>query len=368
MFNYRRRVEQDLATWQHQGWVSPDGAANISHDLANRQSRLDLASSLGILGAILIGFAIISFVAANWPNLSKLSKLVLIASVLLGCYGVAITLFRRKLDGLAHAALLGGSLAYGGGIMLIAQIYHLAGHAPDAVWLWGVGALIAGAVIPSNPTLALALVLFTLWSGMEVTNDRSHAIHWAFLPVWAATALGFARARWRPGLHLASLALSCWIIMVGFTVKSGGHAVVTMIGVAICAVSIAFGPAIDRLRVISGTMLCYGLGLAFAGIFALQFMTGSISTVRLLMLGALTLLALIAVIFWAWRTDNRAALWIAYSAFSIEIFALYVNKLGSLMDTSAFFLIAGLMVIALANVAVRLHRAQTLNTVGSAPL
>jgi uncharacterized membrane protein len=366
MFNYRRRVEQDLSVWLHHGWITADGADNIRHDLGNRRSRLDLASSLAILGSVLIGFAIISFVAANWPDLSKLTKLVLIAAVLIACYGAAIALFRRNLDALAHAAVLTGTLGYGGAIMLIAQIYHLAGHAPDAVWLWGIGALLAGAIIPSNPTLALAMALFTLWSGMEIAADRSHAIHWAFLPVWAATALGFARTRWRPGLHLASLALTFWIVMVGFTIKSGGHAVVTMIGVAICAVSIAFGPAIDRVRVISGTMLCYGLGIAFAGMFALQFIDQSPSTGRLLLLGGLTLLALVAVIFWAWRTDNKAALWIAYAAFSIEIFSLYLKKLGSLMNTSAFFLSAGLIVIGLAAVAVRLHRAQIPKPVGGA--
>lgn len=73
-------------------------------------------------------------------------------------------------------------------------------------------------------------------------------------------------------------------------------------------------------------------------------------------MAAATLATLVVTLMWAWRTDNRAALWIAYAAFSVEIFALYIKKLGTLMSTSAFFLIAGLLVAALAAAALRLHQ------------
>ena len=72
-------------------------------------------------------------------------------------------------------------------------------------------------------------------------------------------------------------------------------------------------------------------------------------------LGVLTLAALIGALAWAWRTGNRPALWLAYTGFSIEILALYAKKLGTLMGTSAFFLVTGLMVIALSALAYRLH-------------
>jgi uncharacterized membrane protein len=94
--------------------------------------------------------------------------------------------------------------------------------------------------------------------------------------------------------------------------------------------------------------------IAFAGALALQFSVdrGGRYTV---LTGGLTLAAIIAALAWAWRTENRAALWIAYAAFTIEIFSLYLQKIGSLLGTSAFFLITGLLVAALAFAAYRLH-------------
>ena len=71
--------------------------------------------------------------------------------------------------------------------------------------------------------------------------------------------------------------------------------------------------------------------------------------------GVLTHAAILGTLAWAWHTDNRGALWVAYAMFSLEIFALYIKKIGTLLGTSVFFLMAGLMVAALAAVAYRLH-------------
>ena len=56
---------------------------------------------------------------------------------------------------------------------------------------------------------------------------------------------------------------------------------------------------------------------------------------------------------------NRGALWIAYIAFSIEILSLYGFTVGSILGTSLFFLIAALIVAALAYAALRLARRNT---------
>jgi uncharacterized membrane protein len=360
MLSYRSKIDRDVTRWRDAGWVTPAGADAIRADVANRKSGLDLATSLGILGAILIGFAIMSFVAANWPHMSKLVKLGLVGSIIVASYAAAASLFKRGLDAFGHAAVLAGTAAFGGGIMLIAQIYHMDGHAPDAVWLWGVGALAAGFAIRSNPALATAMIMFAVWSLWELSFTRG--VHWGFLPMWALTAGGFAMTRWVPGMHLASLALMGWIITLGYQLNGGhAHHIVALIGLALAATSVAAGDVIDRVRRISGAMLGYGMIIAFAGLFALQFFENR-GDGALLVLGIVTLAALIGALAWAWRTENRQALWLAYAGFSIEIFSLYLKKLGSLMGTSAFFLITGLLVIALSALAFRLHKAALSNT------
>jgi uncharacterized membrane protein len=59
---------------------------------------------------------------------------------------------------------------------------------------------------------------------------------------------------------------------------------------------------------------------------------------------------------WAVHTDNRPALWLAYGAFALEVFSLYLKTFGTLLNTSLFFLIAAIMVSLLAWAAYRLHQ------------
>ena len=361
MLQSRNRLLRDIDRWQSAGWIGSDGAKAIRADIAAGRTSVGLASVLAILAAVLVGFGVMSFVAANWQAMPKLARLAIIFGGMWSAFGGAAWLKSKEHPYFADAALLAAVAIYGAGIMLIAQMYHMDGHPPDAVLWWGLGAVATGLLARSNPVLAAALVLFCLWSGMEAGGGAYRLrVHWPFLGAWALTAAGFAWTRWKPGLHLISLALSWWIITCGYQVADhrqvGGHLVVTLVGLALVGASIGFGQAIDRWRRISGAMLAYGFGIAFAGAMAFQFaITRSAGATWLL--AALVLLVIVGTLVWAWRTDNRSVLWLAYGAFSIEIFALYVQKIGTLLGTSAFFMVTGLMVAALAWAALRLHGA-----------
>ena len=78
------------------------------------------------------------------------------------------------------------------------------------------------------------------------------------------------------------------------------------------------------------------------------------------LLAILALAGLLAAMYWALHTGNRGALWIGYAAFATEIYALYWRTLGTLLDTSLFFLVAAMLVSALAWVAYLLHQRKLL--------
>ena len=65
-------------------------------------------------------------------------------------------------------------------------------------------------------------------------------------------------------------------------------------------------------------------------------------------------------------TVGRGALWLAYTGFAIEVFFLHVVTLGTLLNTSLFFLVAACIVSALAFAAYRIHH-RTPATTGAAP-
>jgi uncharacterized membrane protein len=361
---YRTRLERDLARWRAEGWVSEAGASSIRADLASRKSPFGAAPILAILGAVLFGFAIMSFIASNWSAMSKLSRLALLLATLWGCYGGAAYLFQRRLDAFAHAAVLGGVAVFGASIMLIAQMYHMEGNPPDAVLMWALGGLLAAALLRSNPALAATFVLLVVWTCYG--RVLSGSAHWSFLPTWAAAAAVAAWLGWRPGLHLAAAGLVIWLIPLGYLVLDHhAHWIVALLGVGVAGAAAAAGPTIDRHVPASAAAFAYALIVAFAGLFIMQFLddriySGSgedaISIQRLVLLALLTLAVLLAAMLWGVKADNRPALWLAYAAFAVEVFALYLKTFGSLLNTSLFFLIAAALVSLLAWAAYRLHQ------------
>jgi uncharacterized membrane protein len=361
---YRTKVERDLARWQTAGWVNEAGASAIRGDLQSRKSPFGVAPVFAILGAVLFGFAVMSFVAAHWTGMSKLARLALLLATLWGCYGAAAVLFQRQLNAFAHAAVLGGIAVYGASIMLIAQMYHMEGNPPDAVLMWALGALLAAVLVRSNPALAATFVLLVVWTCWE--RGLGQAADWTFLIGWAAAAAAAAWLGWRPGLHLAALSLVIWLVPLGYFIfDHHAHWIVILIGAAVGIAAAAAGPTIDRTISSSAALFTYGLVVAFAGLYIVQFIdplmlygmqqdTASIQ--RLVLLAILTLAMLLAAMLWALGADNRAALWLAYAAFALEIFTLYLKTFGTLLNTSLFFLIAAVIVSLLAWAAYKLHQ------------
>ncbi|MCC7252988.1 DUF2157 domain-containing protein [Hyphomicrobium sp.] len=353
MWSYRKRIDQDLVRWREAGWVTPEGETAIRQDLEKGVRTLGLANALAILSAVLIGFAVMSFVAANWQTMPRILRLSLMLAALWGSYGLAGLLARRGMTGFANAAILLGVGIFGGSIMLISQMYHMHGNPADAVLLWAGGALLAGVMLRSNPSLAFAMVLVIYWGVSEAL--RLEKVFWPFLIPWALISAAYYWQRWRPGLHLSGLALAGFVISLGYRLNDGhAHGLVVAAGLAVMAAAIA-GERLqpDRPALWSGA-LNYGLVIALAGLWALQFFEEPALDVFIL-LAVLALALLIAAIFWGLRSGNRGALWLGYVGFSVEILAIYGKTIGTLLNTSLFFLVAGLIVSGLAAVAYRLH-------------
>ncbi len=209
---YRNRLEKDLAYWQSQGWIDEKNAAAIWEAKAPNQTVSRLPIILGFLGAILIGFSAMTFVAANWEDIPRIARLVLLLSGMLLAYLTAWHLTRRGYSLAADAAILVGTGIYGAAIMLIAQIYHIEAHFPDGVLLWSLGALLAAALTLSRGALIVAILGSTYWTFTEMM-DFGWDIHWPFLPVWALlTSLAIAM-RWSPARHLTLISILSWFVL-----------------------------------------------------------------------------------------------------------------------------------------------------------
>jgi uncharacterized membrane protein len=285
--------------------------------------------------------------------MARLFRLALIFGGLFASYGIAGILFERRHPAFAHAAILAGVALFGAGIMLVAQMYHIDGHPPDAVLTWALGALVAGIVLRSNPALALAMLLMGLWSVWEMSDSGS--VHWAFLLGWAAVALAMLWRQWAPGLHLSAVVLSVWIVYLGYFLFEGhGHGVVVGIGLVVAAAGLSAPVVSEQWSAWASPAVAYGMTIAFAGLFALQFIE-SVTLDHLILLAILALALVLGGIGYGLRSGSAVMLWLGYAGFSIEVLGLYFKTVGTLLGSSLFFLSAGAIVIALAAIAYRLH-------------
>ena len=266
---------------------------------------------------------------------------------LFGAYGIAGVLFERKHPTFAHAAILAG-VPFGAGIMLIAQMFHIEGHPPDAVLTWALGALAAGA--------SCAPIRRWRWpccsSACGAAGKR---------PTARPSALGVparlgrrhrpspGSAGWRPascggrdGAWIISLGICC--STVTRTVRRRHRSACRrgrlspdvderLDGWAIPAM-LRHG---DRLRRTvcaaahrnDAARLLHPAGAAGAG----AGLGASASASR-------------------W---DPSLLWLGYAGFSIEVLGVYFKTVGTLIGSSLFFLSAGVLVILLSIIAYRLH-------------
>lgn len=96
-----------------------------------------------VIGAILIGAGIFSFIAANWQEMSKPLKISIIVISMLASYTAGWYL-REKFNFLktGGALILLGSIIYGAGIFLVAQMFNIRANWPDGFILWMIGVII----------------------------------------------------------------------------------------------------------------------------------------------------------------------------------------------------------------------------------
>jgi uncharacterized membrane protein len=382
MWRSNASLARDIERWQASGWVTPEGGRAIAAELAAARGTPRLAVVFAVLGAALFGLAALSFVAANWQAMSKLARMALLISSMAGAYGAAGVLFQRGQAGLAHAAVLLGVALFGANIMLISQMYHIDGHAPDAVLVWAIGALSTGVVLRSKPALALAMGLVALWGSWETGlllerssgwAGRQPAVYWPFLIGWAAVTAAIVRERWSDGVKLAAVVLSVWIVSLGYLLPIGSgpdrfaHHIVILLGLAIAGIGAAMAGRVPDGPVwkdLDGTVWVCGLLITACGWYAAQVMQADL-------LGgfgawaALGLMGTVATIGVGLSAGRSTLVRLGYAGFAIEVVTVYFKTIGTLMGSAGFFLTAGLMLIALAAIAVRLNRATTHTGVAS---
>jgi uncharacterized membrane protein len=204
----------EIAQWVRDGLINQSQAEAIGerypHQPGIAWGRLVLSS----VGAIIFGLGVILLFAYNWEAMHKFAKLGVIFGSLIAAHLAAMALHRPGYPPVASEGLHAlGTMLFGAGIWLIAQIYHLDEHYPNAIILWGIGALAFAWALPSLTQALMAVALVIVWQLTEVFEFEApmHIAPWLLL-------LGVFPLVWRlKSFSLAGFATSALLTSITLT-------------------------------------------------------------------------------------------------------------------------------------------------------
>ena len=74
-----KTLRKELPIWQEHGWVSAENSDAILEHVGTKENQINLlAFGVAILGVLLLGSGVITYFAANWAEMSKITKLLLL--------------------------------------------------------------------------------------------------------------------------------------------------------------------------------------------------------------------------------------------------------------------------------------------------
>jgi len=231
-------LKQEVAQWRAEGLVDDALAQRLLARYATGAERNWGRVVFSAIGAALVGLGVILFFAYNWQALPKFAKLALVIGALALSHVSALWAARRTgtARGLVEGLHVLGTMLFGAGIWLVAQIYHIDEHYPNAFLVWSVAALAMAWAMPSIVQATLALFLVAFWAGVEAFDFRT-PIHGAPLIV----VLGILPlAWWRRSPSLVFTGLVVLFVVTAFAV-AGIHAkaVVPLLFLAAAAALVA---------------------------------------------------------------------------------------------------------------------------------
>jgi uncharacterized membrane protein len=205
---------EETKRWTQNGLISNSQAEAIKglYPLTKTERPWGLLVFSGI-GAVIIGLGIILLFAYNWEKMTKFSKLAVIFMALISSHGIGVRMFlsSERFKGLGEAISVLGTMLFGAGIWLVASIYHIEEHYPNAFFIWAFGALLLTLAMPSVLQGILAAVLFAIWSGAEAIEFHQPML-WAIPLLLSIFVLAHQKAS---KVLLAVVMLSLWVT-IGF--------------------------------------------------------------------------------------------------------------------------------------------------------
>ena len=173
---HQRWLLGEIDAWLAEGLIDEQHAVALRKRYASQAQSLPWARIIfSSIGAVLLGLGLILLFAYNWAAMPKFAKLAVVFATLIGAHGAALWCRdpARFHPALGESLQLLGTMLFGAGIWLVAQIYHIDEHYPNAFLIWSLGALALAWARPSIAQGIAACLLIGLWHGSKVFDFQT---------------------------------------------------------------------------------------------------------------------------------------------------------------------------------------------------
>jgi uncharacterized membrane protein len=262
MAAYKDRVQQDLDRWIGAGLVDADKRTAILATIPEAR-RMDAATALAWVGGVLLGIAVIAFVAANWDVTPKLVRFATLLAAFLILAGGAAWASQKERPTLANILLTLAALVFAASIGLTGQIFDIAGDPRSAAY----GAGVAGFALAAAGRSAGAALVGLIFIALGDFTDRQWFAGVDSEAPWmliAAPLSAYLALRWSSAALAHASAFAIIYCFAWFAAKTEAEAGVFLF------LAIAMG------AMAAGARWLRGQERAFAGVFYGWFTAGAL--------------------------------------------------------------------------------------------
>lgn len=167
-------LEEELNFWEKEKIISKDEKIKIIDLYAIKH--VSFVKVILIIGAILLGLGVLSFIASNWDKINKISKFLIIILLYLGV-NISSYRLRENYPKTSQSLLYLGVLVFGSGMFLVGQIFNFGGDFTTAFLLWSIGIIPISIFFKDENVFIFTHILFLIYlNGSFRLYDTSYFI------------------------------------------------------------------------------------------------------------------------------------------------------------------------------------------------
>ncbi|WP_409342756.1 DUF2157 domain-containing protein [Paenibacillus sp. MBLB4367] len=187
----RKWLKKEAPVWVQNELITQQQADRL---LAFYKEEKPAVGILPLLGSLLVGLGILSFVAANWQDIPHLARFAVIVLAMLGFYAAGERFIRRGDDRLGLGLVAIGLISFGAGIFLLAQMFQMTAANAGSFIIWGSAGVMLTYLYRSRFLFLLSAVILNVGQFYSLNNFGTFSIV-AFLVLMVGLGIYWWRNR-----------------------------------------------------------------------------------------------------------------------------------------------------------------------------